>query len=72
MTDGSAARGDRVNLHDRRAKTHSRDFRVKGALILAGVVRNVGRCAAHVEADQALVSVRRACRDHPDDAPGGS
>ena len=40
-----------VYLHDRCAQTHTRDLGLKGALVFAGKVRHVGRCATHVEAD---------------------
>src|SRR5436305_1739941 len=37
-----------------RAHAHARDLRLERALVLAVVVRHVGRGAAHVEADQAI------------------
>ena len=68
MQDRTAAGGDSVDQHHRRAHAHAGDFRFEGALILAVEMRDVGRCATHVEADQAVQSgllsgLRHA--DHP-------
>ena len=68
--DRSAAGCHCVDLHHRRTDPHSGDHALVGELILAGVMRHVGRCAAHVEADQALAAMRRARGDHSNDAAG--
>ncbi len=51
MQDRAAAGGDGVDAHHRRAHAHSGHLRLEGALELPGVVGNVGRSPAHVEAD---------------------
>ena len=68
MQDRAAARRDGVDLHHRRAQRTPATSVSKRALELAGVVRHVGRGAAHVEADD-LVEARQPRRcDHADDA----
>ena len=52
MQDRAAAGRDRVDQHHRRAHAHARDLGLEGALVLAVVMRHVGRGAAHVEADE--------------------
>ncbi len=52
MQDRAAARRHRVNQHHRGAHADAGDLGLEGALILAVKVRDVGRGAAHVEADQ--------------------
>ncbi len=70
MQDRAAAGRHRVDAHHRRAHAHAGDLRVEGALVLAVIVRNVGRGAAHVEADH-LVEAGEPCRsDHADHATG--
>jgi len=61
-----------VDLHHRRADAHARNDAFVGKLELTGIMRHVRRSAAHVEANQALVSVGRARSDHSDDASCGS
>ncbi len=70
VQDRAAAGGDRVDRHHRRAHAHAGDLRLERALELTRVVRDVGRGAAHVEADDALEpgSERRA---HRTDDPAG-
>jgi len=58
--DRAAARGDGVDLHHRRPHAHPGDLRLVSALELAVVMRDVGRGAAHVEADDALEAAWRA------------
>ena len=58
--DRAAARRDGVDRHHRRAHAHAGDLGLEGALVLAGVVRDVGRGAAHVEADDLRRSPARA------------
>ena len=57
-----------MDLHHRRPNSNPRDDAFVGKLVLAGIMRHVGRRAAHVEADQVIVLVRSACRDHSDNA----
>ena len=54
MQDRAAAGRDGVDAHHRRAHPDARHLRLEGALKLAGVMRDVGRSAAHVEADDAV------------------
>ncbi len=49
--DRTAAGSDRVYAHHRRAQAHAGDFGDEGAFVLACVMRDVGRRASHVEAD---------------------
>ena len=51
MQDGAAACRDGVNGHHGRAHAHAGDLGFEFALQLSGIVRYVGRCPAHVEAD---------------------
>ena len=68
MEDRAAARRDGVDLHHRRAHAHPGDQGLEGAFVLAVVMRNVGRCAAHVEADDLVVARHRRRPDGADDA----
>ena len=68
--DRAAARRHRVDLHHRRAHAHAGDHRLEGPLVLAGVVRDVGRGAAHVEADDLVEARHRRGAHHADDAAG--
>ena len=52
MQDRAAARGHGMDQHHRRAHAHAGDLGLERALVLAIEVRDVGRGAAHVEADQ--------------------
>ena len=52
MQDRSAAGGDGVDQHHRRAHAHAGNFGLERALVFAGEMRHVGRGAAHVEADE--------------------
>ena len=63
--DRPAARGHGVDLHHRRADAHARDLGVEGALEGAGIVGDVGRGAAHVEADDPVETGQRR-------GPGGT
>ena len=70
VADGSAPRGDGVDLQHRRAQADARHRPLAGPLIGAGEVRDVGRGAAHVEADDmALARLGRGLR-HADDPAG--
>ncbi len=53
-TDRAAARRHGVDVHHRRAHPHARHHGLVGPLILAGEVADIGRGAAHVEADHPL------------------
>jgi len=66
--DGTAAGCDRVNVHHRRSHAHPRDFGLEGPLVFAGIVTDVGRRTAHVEADHAIVSCGPRAQGHADDA----
>ncbi len=68
--DRAAAGGHGVDVHHRRAHAHARHHRLEAALVFAGVMRHVGRGAAHVEADDLVepAHLRRAHR--ADDAAG--
>jgi hypothetical protein len=68
--DRAAAGGDGVDQHHRRAHPHARDLGLERALVLAVVVRHVGRGAAHVEADQLLETGFAAGLRHADHAAG--
>ena len=70
MQDRAAAGGDRVDEHHRRAHAHAGDFGFEGALVFAVKVRDIGRGAAHVEADQVLEAGLSAGLRHADHAAG--
>ena len=70
VQDRAAAGRDGVDAHHRRAHPHARDLGLELALELAGVVRDVGRRAAHVEADHAVEARALAGARHADDAAG--
>ena len=71
MQDRAAAGGDRVDLHHRRAHAHARDLGLEGALELAVEMGDVGRGAAHVEADDALKAGALAVRAIATTPPAG-
>ncbi len=66
--DRAAARGDGVDIHHRRAQPHARHHGLEAALILAGIVRHVGRSPAHVEADDLVEPGHAGGSRRPDDA----
>ncbi len=68
LQDRAAAGGDGVDVHHRRAHAHAGDQRFETALELAVVMGDVGGGAAHVEADQLLVSTARCRPRHAHDA----
>ncbi len=70
--DRSAAGRHGVDAHHRRAQPHAGDLGDEGALVLAGVVRDVRRRAAHVEADDPVEAREPRNFDGTDDAAGGS
>ncbi len=70
MQDRAAAGRDRVDQHHRRPHAHAGDLGLEGALIGAVEMGDVGRGAAHVEADDALEPRRAPGLDHADDAAG--
>src|SRR3954468_1001927 len=55
--DRPAARRDRVDLHHRGADSDAGNDALVGKLELAGIMRHVGRGAAHVETDQPVALV---------------
>ena len=70
MQDRAAAGRDRVDQHHRRPHAHAGDLRLEGALVGAVEMGDVGRGAAHVEADDAREPRRAPRLDHADDAAG--
>ena len=70
MEDRAAAGSDGMDLHHRRAHPHARDQSFEGALVLAIVMRDVGRRSAHVEADDLVVARHRGGPHRADDAAG--
>ena len=70
MQHRAAARRDGMDAHHRRADAHAGDFGVEGALVVAVIVGDVGRGAAHVEADDLLEAGEPGRLDHADDAAG--
>ena len=68
----SRRRPPRCGCHHRRAHAHAGDLGLERALVRAGVVRDVGRGAAHVEADdRARSRPARAVRTAPTMPPAG-
>ena len=72
MQDRAAARRHRVDRHHRRAHAHAGDRGLERALEAAGVKRDVGRRAAHVEADDVVQPRHRRGARRADDAAGGT
>ncbi len=70
MQDRAAARRNRVDQHHGRAHAHAGDLGLEGALVLAVEMADVGRSAAHVEADQPRESRGAAGLRHADHAAG--
>ena len=70
MQDRAAAGSHRVDAHHRRADTHARDFRIQRPLVGAGIVGDIGRGAAHVEADDLFLAGQARGFGHADDAAG--
>jgi hypothetical protein len=70
--DRAAAGRDRVDAHHRRGEPHTGDLGDEGPLVLARVVRDVRRRAAHVEADDLVEAREPRNFDGADDAPGRS
>ncbi len=72
MQDRAAARRHGMDQHHRRTHANARDLRLEGALVLAVEMRDVGRSAAHVEADQAMEAGLAPGLGHADDPAGRS
>ena len=70
MEDRTAAGGDGVDLHHRRAHAHPGDQSLEGTLVLAVVMSHVGRRATHVEADDLVVARHRGGAHRAHDAAG--
>ena len=68
VEDRAAAGRHRVDLHHRRAHTHPRDQRLERSLVLAVVVRDVGRGTTHVERDDLFVAGHGGGANRADDA----
>ncbi len=69
--DRAAARSHRADVQHRHAQAHARDRDLVAALVHPGIMRNVGRGAAHVEADHATEARRARHARHADDAARG-
>ena len=72
MQYGTATRRDGVDRHHRCAQPHAGDRGFEGAFELAIVQRDVGGCAAHVEADDAVEACHGRGARGADDAAGGA
>ena len=59
-----------MDAHHRRADAHAGDLGVEGALIVAVIMGDVGRGAAHVEADDLLEAGELRRLDHADHPAG--
>ncbi len=70
MADRAAAGRDGVDLEHRRPHPHPGDDRLVGSLVGAGMMRDVGRGAAHVEADHPVEPGLRGGLRHSDDSAG--
>ncbi len=70
MQDRAATRRHRVDRHHRRAHAHAGHLGLERALEPAGVQRDVGRGAAHVEADDVVQPGHRRGARGADDAAG--
>ncbi len=70
--DRAAARRHGVDMHHRRAHAHAGHHRLEAALVFARVMRDVGRGAAHVEADDLVESPHLGGAHGADDAAGGA
>ena len=68
-TDRAAAGCDRVDAQHRRTDAYPCDNRLVVALITSRVERHIGRCAAHVEADDAVEPGAGCGLGHADDTP---
>ncbi len=70
VQDRAAPRRHGVDTHHRRPHAHAGNKSLELTLVLAGIVRNVGRRAAHVEADDVPEPSVFAGPGHADDAAG--
>ena len=70
MQDRATACCDRMDAHHRCADAHAGDFGVEGPLVVAVIMGDVGRGAAHVEADDLVEACELRRLDHADDAAG--
>jgi hypothetical protein len=70
MQDRAAARRHGVDQHHRGAHAHARHLGLEGALVLAVEMRDVGRGAAHIEADQMREAGFASGLRHADHAGG--
>ena len=68
--DRATPGGDSMDLHHRRAHANARDLGLEGALELPIEMGDVGRGAAHVEADDALEPGARGSARHRHHAAG--
>jgi|GEM_PF-5661295 len=65
MEDRAAAGGDGVDMHHRRPHPDAGDHGLETALVVAGVMGDIGRGAAHVETDQAAATGPKRGLHHP-------
>ncbi len=72
MQDRATTRRHRMDQHHRRAHADARDLRLEGTLVGAVEMGDVGRGAAHVEADHLREAGREARLGHADHATGGA
>ena len=70
VQDRTAAGRDGVDVDHRRAQPHAGHLGVEDPLVPPGVVRDVGRGAAHVEADDVVEAGELRHPYHADDAAG--
>ncbi len=70
--DRSAACRDGVDAHHRCAEANSGDLGIEVVFERAVIVRDVGRRASHVEADDAVEPCHRRGLDRADDTAGGA
>src|SRR5436190_940439 len=70
--DRPTACRDGVDLHHRRADADAGDDAFVRQLEMAGIVRDVSRSTAHVEADEVLGLMWLTRRDHANDTAGGT
>ena len=70
LQERAAAGRHGVNAHHRRTHAHTGHLGFKLALELAGVVRHIGRGAAHVKANDLAHARNGRCTGHADNAAG--
>jgi hypothetical protein len=66
----AAPGGDGIDRQHGRSQANAGDLGLEDPLVFAGVVRHVGRGAAHVEADHPIETGQRRHLSHADDPTG--